>query len=84
MCWQLEDACKKYNVELLLWDSGATVGGMSEDVQKLKEEISRMIKTAERQQQESMIANLVQWYYFDVSINESVLFQTSLNSTRFM
>lgn len=84
MCWQLEDACKKYNVELLLWDSGATVGGMSEDVQKLKEEISSMIKTAERQQQESMIANLVQWYYFDVSINESVLFQTSLNSTRFM
>ncbi|PVD29526.1 hypothetical protein C0Q70_08777 [Pomacea canaliculata] len=62
----LEDACKKYNVELLLWDSGATVGGMSEDVQKLKEEISSMIKTAERQQQESMIANLVQWYYFDI------------------
>ncbi|XP_025094909.1 poly [ADP-ribose] polymerase 14-like isoform X2 [Pomacea canaliculata] len=63
----LEDACKKYNVELLLWDSGATVGGMSEDVQKLKEEISSMIKTAERQQQESMIANLVQWYYFDTT-----------------
>ncbi|PVD29528.1 hypothetical protein C0Q70_08779 [Pomacea canaliculata] len=64
---KLEELCGKYNLELLQRDGGASVKGMADDIQMMKEEISSMAKKAERQQQENLIANLVQWYFFEVT-----------------
>lgn len=64
--------CEKYSLELKRMDTGATVRGMAHDIQMLKDEISNMRKKEERKQQENMIANLVQWYYFEVIITEKV------------
>lgn len=52
--------------------TGAVVlRGMREDVERSREIIATFIKETEQQRQETVMANLVQWYYFEVDIAAS-------------
>lgn len=45
--------------------TGPTLKGMPEDVEKF---IGAIMQVKERERGETMMANLVQWYYFEVTL----------------
>ncbi|PVD29530.1 hypothetical protein C0Q70_08781 [Pomacea canaliculata] len=62
-----QELCRKYDLEMCQGNTGVRVKGMADDIQMLREEIINITSRAERQRQECMIANLVQWYFFEVT-----------------
>lgn len=61
--------CQKHDVRLLKTDTGDTVKGLPENVRLLLTEQRLMVETRKREQQESLTANLVQWYYAKVNLS---------------
>ncbi|PVD29541.1 hypothetical protein C0Q70_08792 [Pomacea canaliculata] len=63
---EVKKVCKSLNVEVQKKPTGAVVlRGMREDVERSREIIATFIKETEQQRQETVMANLVQWYYFE-------------------
>lgn len=76
---EVKKACKAFNVEVRRKTTGAIVlRGMPEDVEKSREMIAKLIKETEQQRQETVMANLVQWYYFEVNSTTSALVFTDI------
>ncbi|XP_025094887.1 poly [ADP-ribose] polymerase 14-like isoform X2 [Pomacea canaliculata] len=62
---EIEEMCKSFKVELQKNAKGAVVlKGMSEDVERTREMIRVLVKEQERQHQEDVMANVVQWCFF--------------------
>ncbi|PVD28735.1 hypothetical protein C0Q70_11329 [Pomacea canaliculata] len=63
---QVMELCKSLNVDIQKKAAGVVVlKGLTEDVKRCRERIKTLVKERERQRQETMMANLVQWHYFE-------------------
>lgn len=63
---QIESFCSHHDVELRKGLFSRTLKGMREDVDMATREILRIQNMAEQKKQETLTANLVQWYYIKV------------------
>lgn len=48
--------------------TGPTLKGMHDDVEEARNVIGAIMQVKEREREETMMANLVQWYYFEVTL----------------
>lgn len=64
----MKEACKGLNVEIQEGPTGPTLKGMPEDVEEARNIIGALMQVKERERVETMMANLVQWYYSEVTL----------------